>query len=363
MFAAILLLGAVSAFAQQRLDIERNAICTYYGEAVSEDLYGFQSDEEAQDFVAEILKHTGLPVNFTVMAANVPNASATTDKKNGERLVLYSQSFMADVISKSGTKWSATSIMAHELGHHLAGHTLLRESERRHDLELEADKFSGHILYKMGATMHEATAAARSIPSDKGTRTHPPKSARIAAVQNGWILAKEQAGEPHDPPELPPVQTPEPIPVPTSTPKPAEPRATVRISNIIHNINAPHPGGRSGGTGMSILVEGEILDAKGASAVVRVTFRFPNGQVLMAHPQESFFRSSEGYVATGSEHTTIGPDRVAISNARVYPIPYYALNLRATNHQTRWNLNATAEVYLNGRSVSKSEPFSFSVSW
>ena len=190
--AALIAVGACALYAQELLQVK--ASCNYYGEAMRDDLYGFASDAEAQTAVGRIMKYTGLPQNFIVMAADVDSAEAgviENDAGGLERYLLYSQDFMLRVKDLTHTDWSALSIMAHEIGHHLAGHTL-QPGGRRPPTELEADKFSAFVLYRMGATLAEAQIVMKTIASDAGSATHPPKSARLAAITNGWIQAREQ---------------------------------------------------------------------------------------------------------------------------------------------------------------------------
>jgi hypothetical protein len=198
---ACLLISAVPLAAQRRFQSGQFQACSYYGEDVVDDVYSFQSDAEAERLIADVMKHTGLPQNFEVLAANVPNAAAVIQER--KRVILYSQSFVSDIVRRTGTEWAATSIMAHEIGHHLSGHTL-ENTGSRPDLELEADKFSGFTLYKMGGTLEEAKAAMEFAASDRGSSTHPPKSARLAAIHNGWIVASEQGGGPRPSGESPP---------------------------------------------------------------------------------------------------------------------------------------------------------------
>ena len=51
-------------------------VCSYFGEDMPTSVYTFASDSQAEDVVNEILKKTGLPKNFIVKAAGVPNAAA-----------------------------------------------------------------------------------------------------------------------------------------------------------------------------------------------------------------------------------------------------------------------------------------------
>jgi hypothetical protein len=92
---------------------------------------------------------------------------------------------MSSIVSATGNKWTAVSIMAHEIGHHLNGHTLDSETSKP-ATELEADEFSGFVLQKMGASLPDAQAAMAAIASLKGSHTHPPKNQRLSAIAAGW---------------------------------------------------------------------------------------------------------------------------------------------------------------------------------
>ncbi|MBK6904178.1 MAG: hypothetical protein IPH04_15595 [Saprospirales bacterium] len=188
LWVSLLLLLAEMALSQERLLVTNS--CDYSGEiSPVEDLYGFASDTEADDAMKQIMKYTGLPSNFTIKAANVPNAAAILYED--KRFILYNQYFMIRIKDETKTDWAALSILAHEIGHHLSGHTLDTQGSRP-DKELEADRFSGFILYKMGASIEEARTAMDALASETGTPTHPPKSARLAAVTNGWLEAENQ---------------------------------------------------------------------------------------------------------------------------------------------------------------------------
>ena len=100
---------------------------------------------------------------------------------------------MKQVESSSSTSWDAYSIMAHEIGHHLAGHTL-KSGGSRPPTELEADYFSGGVLARMGATLNQSIAATSRLASPTGSSTHPARDKRIDAITKGWRQAKSQLG-------------------------------------------------------------------------------------------------------------------------------------------------------------------------
>ncbi len=200
--------------AQQKLTFDRS--CGFTQEITSAEVYGFTSDQDAKRTIDRIMRYTGLPSNFTIQAANVPNAAAII--QNDKRFILYNQYFMESIKDITHTDWSALSIMAHEIGHHLSGHTLDNIGSRPAK-ELEADRFSGFVLYKMGATLEEARSAMHAIAVFRATSTHPSRSARLAAITNGWMAAREldESITPIQNPPTPPKKELQPNMAPNST--------------------------------------------------------------------------------------------------------------------------------------------------
>jgi len=139
-----------------------------------------------------ILSHTGLKPNFTVRAGNVKNAMVTMQKtaSGWQFLILYNQEFMKLAKDVTKTDWSTLSILAHEIGHHLNGHTTGRGSGGPAD-ELDADEFSGFVLSRMGADLKQAQAAMALLGSNSASPSHPAKSARLTAIAKGWKFARE----------------------------------------------------------------------------------------------------------------------------------------------------------------------------
>ena len=172
----------------------KNQYCNYVDKPlVSNTIYGFASDNEAKQALDRIMQFTGLPTNFQIMAANVPNACAVikcNDSNSCDRYIMYNQEFMMKVKDATQNNWSSVSILAHEIGHHLSGHTLDNLGSRP-EIELEADKFSGFILAKMGASLDDSKSAMELIGSVTGSLSHPAKDARIAAIVNGWTSGNE----------------------------------------------------------------------------------------------------------------------------------------------------------------------------
>ncbi|MFT2011039.1 membrane-binding protein [Pontibacter sp. 13R65] len=142
-----------------------------------------------RDIIAEINEVIGLKPRFEVRAANIENAAAVV--YGGKRYILYNERFLASINNAVRTDWAGVSILAHEIGHHLNGHTLTGKGSNHAD-ELEADEFSGFVLRKMGASLEEAQAAMSLLSEERNSSTHPGRSYRLAAISKGWRTADSQ---------------------------------------------------------------------------------------------------------------------------------------------------------------------------
>ena len=174
--------------------------CSYDGKALRVDASTLKTSTEANGTaaVSRIMRYTGLPQNFTITESAVPNAAALIVMgQDGvpKRVIAYNRQFMQEVARAAGEHdWSGTSILAHEIGHHLSGHTLLPGGSKP-PIELEADKFSGFVLFKMGATLPQAEKAIATLIPQADGPTHPGRKRRLDAVKAGWAQSCEQQQE------------------------------------------------------------------------------------------------------------------------------------------------------------------------
>ena len=192
--------------------------------------------------VAEIMRYTGLPANFVVVEGQVPNAAAVImagPDKVPRRVIAYNPAFMGEVIrATQANNWAPVSIMAHEIGHHLSGHTIVPGGSQP-PIELESDKFSGFVLYKMGAPLKDAQNAIATLIPEADGQTHPGRRKRLAAIASGWIEACElqgggaqcQGGKPVATAQAPvaPVPTAKPATQPAVAPVMAAPAAPAPV--------------------------------------------------------------------------------------------------------------------------------------
>lgn len=155
---------------------------------------GIATASQGKEIAERIIDAVGLKTNFEIVPANIENAAAVV--YGGKRYVLYNPVFIANLVKKTGTDWAAISVLAHEIGHHLNGHTVTARGSQP-ALELEADEFSGYVLRKMGASLAQSQAAMRTLASAAASRTHPGQYDRLTSIEKGWNHADDQlAGRP-----------------------------------------------------------------------------------------------------------------------------------------------------------------------
>ena len=188
----ILLLGTSTIAADSLKTIHLKNACSFHGASANfgGGVRSFASDSEAQLIANRILRKYDMTLNdarFQLRSALGNRiANATAGIENGQRFILYRQSFIQKVNRAAGTPWAGTAIMAHEIAHHLLGHTLGNDGSRIGE-ELKADRWAGAALKKLGASQNEATAVFRALPNIRASATHPGREERIDAVINGWL--------------------------------------------------------------------------------------------------------------------------------------------------------------------------------
>jgi hypothetical protein len=171
--------------------------CAYNRSSINESLDVQDPGHRAVDQIKLILKYSGLPSNFQVYSADIDNAIATLI--NNERYIIFDNKLLNYTDKASNNYWASMSILAHEIGHHLSGHTLGYKVSN-HNAELQADKFSGFVLYKLGATIEQAQYAMKLLASNVDSESHPALNKRLDAIKLGWSEANETRYESAIPP-------------------------------------------------------------------------------------------------------------------------------------------------------------------
>lgn len=175
-------------FAQTNIRIGSHATVNY-NPAWSVPMQNFASVAEGQQIIQNILSAVGRSANFEIRQANIENAAAVA--YGGKRYVLYNPNFINALDRRTGNQWASISVLAHEVGHHLLGHTVSGQGSQP-ATELEADEFSGYALRKMGASLNDAEATMKLIATENASSTHPGKASRLSAIEKGWNSAGQQ---------------------------------------------------------------------------------------------------------------------------------------------------------------------------
>ena len=141
-----------------------------------------------QNMLQEIIDATGLNTDFEIKEANVLNIEASISHR--KRYILYNPTYISTLNNLTKSKWAVMTLLAHEVGHHLNGHTMHKGGSNP-SVELEADEFAGFILYKLGATLGESQLVMHYIAKTKKSRTHPARDSRLLAIEKGWNKASD----------------------------------------------------------------------------------------------------------------------------------------------------------------------------
>ena len=164
----------------------------------------FSSNLNADNALDRILEVVGLSKNFVLApCSDINNAVAVSFK--GVRYILYDPNFMS-MLSSDTSNWTNLFILAHELGHHVNGHSLdlvlyageivdAPKLRKKREQELEADEFASFVLAKLGASLNQTTSSVSKMSNEDDTySTHPKRDKRIVAIKRGWskgVVKKE----------------------------------------------------------------------------------------------------------------------------------------------------------------------------
>jgi len=177
---AAFIVVSCSCFAKPVADVSAYSINKSYTDTVTLKISGMN------EMFAEIINVAGLQHDYELKEADVLNIEASIT--HGKKYILYNPTYIATLTNITKNKWAAMTLLAHEVGHHLNGHTRRRGGSKP-ALELEADEFAGFILQKLGATLGEAQQVMYFIAKTNASSTHPARSSRLLAIEKGWNKA------------------------------------------------------------------------------------------------------------------------------------------------------------------------------
>lgn len=117
---------------------------------------------------------------YPMMGAIKWNAVATIC--DGNKVIVYDRR-ISPHIGYDG----AQAVIAHELGHHLCNHLTVSkvDTDESHKQELEADKFAGATLQRIGFS-RDAALSYLPLLMEQPSLSHPSRAQRKAALLAGW---------------------------------------------------------------------------------------------------------------------------------------------------------------------------------
>lgn len=138
--------------------------------------------------VREISDMIGLTPNFVFKNCNgIENAVAAINPlDNNQRYIVYDTNYFSRTIKSD---YKHIFIIAHEIGHHINGHTIPSNEtiEDRQKKELEADYFAGFVLYNVGATENDIIRIIDSFPNPSSHySSHPQNDMRKIEALKGF---------------------------------------------------------------------------------------------------------------------------------------------------------------------------------
>ena len=171
--------------------------------SVSAQEFGFQTVDAAGSVVDRIMEAFGMPRDFLLREDPRPGVTAAagidqcTSAPSGQcRFIVYNPAALLS-IEQETDEWGPISVMAHEVAHHLLGHTVSEEGSNPSN-ELSADYWTGFALQKLGASLESAQAVMRLRGDPIGSASHPPRRARLEEIEMGWRAAANQGDETAD---------------------------------------------------------------------------------------------------------------------------------------------------------------------
>jgi hypothetical protein len=188
LLTTVLLVFTSCARSQERANISQSFCSFNATELSSNKVTDSPPDQKMVEIIKEILVYTGLQQNFEVKAYDRFNTEAKVIDK--QRYIFYNPQFLGSIRESEKSNWAAIGIIAHEMAHHLLGHTVEHNATDK-ELELEADRFAGFVMYRRGANLEQARIGFNAaITNAKPNGIQLSREERIKAVEDGWDEAQ-----------------------------------------------------------------------------------------------------------------------------------------------------------------------------
>lgn len=88
----------------------------------------YEASPHTLEIINQTIDYSGLSAPIKTYAANVDDIGIALIY-NGKRLILVNELLFTELQKSKSDYWLKISVIAHEIGHHLNGHTILNENE------------------------------------------------------------------------------------------------------------------------------------------------------------------------------------------------------------------------------------------
>lgn len=186
--------------------------------------YSIELNKDAYSYIKRILDVAELPMNFVVQKIEKANNAYAYMDSYGTRYILYDNVFLNSLNSDT-TNTELITVLAHEIGHHLAGHSLaidnfikldscsywcnykhpkfdkIKKTEHcsdylknRRTKETEADVFAGYIMARLKYDKQKVKNTFIQISTNKDDTysTHPSRNKRLTSIDLGYSIENEK---------------------------------------------------------------------------------------------------------------------------------------------------------------------------
>lgn len=146
---------------------------------------------ETEEIFEDLLEISGETGDFYLCPLSKQDGAFASNRLSTDGNVIfedqyigYNSDFIQNIEQYIGY-WGLAGILAHELAHHLLGHT--RQQTGSHPAtELEADYLAGKLMQHSGASLDNTLALPKQPFMADGGSTHPDGPDRIEAFRSGW---------------------------------------------------------------------------------------------------------------------------------------------------------------------------------
>jgi IrrE N-terminal-like domain len=122
--------------------------------------------------------------NKRIVVSECQNCNCFIEEDENVIKISYDRMFYQKITRL--TKVGFEGVIAHEIAHFVAGHTIYKNTKTEHERELEADLISGKLLMLSDVSFMSALEVISFIGECNSCESHPPLKKRLETIVKGW---------------------------------------------------------------------------------------------------------------------------------------------------------------------------------